>query len=360
MEKTRISKIQIFTLMSGFLFGSTVIVAPVAGAKNDAWISMIIGGTCGILLMLVYASISLFNPSKTLVDILREKFGKVPGSIIAALYVWYFIHVASLVLRDYGEFICTVAFPETPMIVVIVIFAIVLLYGVNSGIEVIGRISELLVPVIPVSVFIITFSLFTISDFTAFLPILEGGMMPVLDAAFSYVTFPFGETVAFLMVYPHLNRMEEIRRTVLTAAVILSTLGIIIFFRDISVLGSELLSRATFIPHVTSLVFPEINVDPLVDINLMIAGGIKISVCLYAASTALSQLAGIQDYSWLSGALTVFCVVLSVWQFENVLELFDWTDKIWPFYSLPFQIIIPLVLFVMSLWDRKKAANHTD
>lgn len=112
MEKARISSIQLFLLLSGFLFGSTVILAPAQGAKNDAWLAMLLGGAGGALLMWVYAAIALLNPSKTLVDILKEKLGKVAGNIFAVLYTWYFIHLASLVLRDFGEFICTATFPR--------------------------------------------------------------------------------------------------------------------------------------------------------------------------------------------------------------------------------------------------------
>ena len=73
MEKTRISSIQLFLLLTGFLFGSTVILAPAKGAKHDAWLSILLGGAGGTLLMGVYAAIASLNPSKTLVDILREK-----------------------------------------------------------------------------------------------------------------------------------------------------------------------------------------------------------------------------------------------------------------------------------------------
>lgn len=349
MEKARISSTQLFLLLSGFLFGSTVILAPARGAKNDAWLAMLLGGAGGVLLMWIYTAIALLNPSKTLVDILKEKLGKVAGNIFAVLYTWYFIHLASLVLRNFGEFICTVTFPETPMAVVIGLFALIMVYAINSGIEVIGRLSELLVPVIALIASIISLSLITVYDFTAFLPILENGIKPVLNTAFNFITFPFGETVAFLMLFPHVNKKEKLKKVVLVSAVVSTFLGIILFFRDIFVLGSDLLARSSFIPHLTSLLIPGLNVEPLVDINLLIGGGVKISVCIYAAAKALSQIAGIDDYRTLTGAISTFCVVLSIWEYENVLEMFNWTEKVWPYYSILFQIVVPLLLLLFSI-----------
>jgi len=359
MEKERISSIQLFLILSGFLFGSTVIVAPVQEAKNDTWLALIIGGTFGTLLMGVYVAIALLNPSKTLVDILKEKLGNVVGTILAVLYIWYFIHIASLVLRNFGEFVCTTTFPQTPMKVVIGIFAAVLVYVTNSGIEVLGRLSELLVPIIPFAITIITLSLITVNDFTAFLPILENGIMPVLKSAFGFITFPFGEAVAFLMLFPHLNNKEKLKKVVYISGIVINIIGITIFFRDTFVLGSGLIERATFIPHLASLLIPGLNVDPFVDINLLIGGGIKISVCIFAAARALSQIAGINDYRKLTGAITTFCVVLSIWLYENVLEMFSWVGKVWPFYCLPFQILIPLLLLLLSLKKNKTSDTKT-
>ena len=342
--------------MSGFHIGSTVILSPSAGAGRDAWMSLILGGAAGTLLMWSYAVIAKLNPSKTLVEILRERMGKIVGTILSFLYVWYFIHLASLVMRDFGEFICTTTYLETPMVVVIGLFAIVLLYTVNSGIEVMGRLSELLVPVIPIAIFIISFSLITVHDFTDILPILENGFEPVLKATFGAITFPFGEMVVFLMLFPHLNRKEKLVKVVLST--ILSTLmGLCVFFRDLFVIGGDLIKRSTFIPHLTSLLIPEFNVEPLLDINLLIGGGIKISVCVYAAAKGLCQITGSRDYKNFTRAILTFGVVLALWAFDNVLDLFDWTQKVYGLYAVPFQIIIPLLLLLLSLIRQNRPSD---
>jgi spore germination protein KB len=354
VEKARVSSIQMFMLLIGFLYGSTVILNSALGAKNDAWLAILLGGAGGALLMGVYVAIALLNSSRTLVEILRDRFGKSVGNAVSILYIWYFIHLASLVFRNFGEFIATVTFPETPMVVVVGIFAIILVYAVNSGVEVIGRLSELLVPVLPVVVLIICLSLITTHDFTAFLPMLENGMAPVLNAAFGFIAFPFGETVAFLMLFPHLNKKGSLKKIAALSVLFMVALSLLLFFMDITVLGSDLMQQATFVPHLTALLIPGMNVEPLVDINLLIGGGVKISVCIYAAARALSQVAGIGDYRKLTTAITTFCVVLSIWVYGNVLEMFSWAEKVWSYYSIPFQMVIPLLLLFLSL--RKRAA----
>ena len=354
MEKARISSTQLFLLLTGFLLGSTVILNPAIGAKNDAWLALLIGGVLGSLLLGCYVFIALLNLSKTLVEILRDRFGRFAGNAVAILYIWYFIHLASLVFRNFGEFINTATFIETPMAVVIGIFALVLAYAVNSGIEVMARVSELFVPIVPVTILVVSLSLITSHDFTAFLPFLENGISPVLKAAFGYSTFPFGETVVFLMLFPHLNKKENLKKISGFSALFMVVACLFTFFRCISVLGGDLVHRATFSPHMSALLIPGINVEPLVDSSLLISGGTKISVCIYAAVRALCQIAGIDDYRKLTTAVTAFCVILSVWIYRNILEMFNWAENVWPYYSIPFQVGIPLMLLFLSLRKRKK------
>jgi len=79
VEKAQISSIQLFLLLAGFLYGSTVIINSALGAKNDAWLAILLGGSGGALLIGVYIAVALLNPSKTLVEVLRERLGKVMG-----------------------------------------------------------------------------------------------------------------------------------------------------------------------------------------------------------------------------------------------------------------------------------------
>ncbi|MDK2835996.1 MAG: spore germination protein [Thermosediminibacterales bacterium] len=332
MENVKISGIQLFLLIIGFLFGSTSILTPVASAKNDAWLAVIIGGLGGACLVWMYVAIAVLNPSKTLVEILRNRFGKYLGNAIAILYIWYIVHFSALTFRNFGEFIVTVTYPETPMVVIIGIFAALLVYAVLF-----------------VIIIIISLSLITTHDFTAFLPLLENGIKPVLHAAFEFATFPLGEIFVFLMVFPHFNKkINNLKKIAAFSVIIFILLYLWSIFEYLFVLGKDLLYRANFVPHIIASLIPNSNLEPLIDIYLIIGGGVKISICIYAAAKALSQVFGISDYRKLVTAVTTFSVVLSVWVYENLLEMVEFAQKVWPYYSIPFQIVIPLILLLSS------------
>lgn len=345
---SKISSIQLFMLMVGFLYGSTAIMNPAVAAKKDGWIALIFGWTGGVALITLYTTIARKNSDKTLVQILIDHFGKAAGTIIAMLYFWYFLHLASLVLRNFGEFMVTTTFPETPMSVMIALFALAIVYVTRNGLEVVARLAELLVPIIPIPIILVSFSLLTSHDFTAFLPMLEKGIQPVLKAGFSVVTFPYGEAVTFLMVYPHLNKKENTRKVSYLAATVIGIFFLISTYRDLSVLGSDLLVRINYPPNITAKMIPGMNIEPVVVINLLVGGGVKTCICIYAASEVIIQILRIDKERPIITMLTVFCVVLSMWLFTNALDMMRWAGNVWQYYSIPFQIVIPAVLLVIS------------
>lgn len=352
----KISGYQLFTLLSGFMIGSALIVNAAGAAKVDAWLAFLIGLLSGTVLLMMYAAISRLNPSCTLIEILVRCFGSLFGKFIAILYIWYFIHLAALVLRNFGEFSVTTEFPETPILFVILCVACVTVYSVRSGIEVLGRMSEIFSLILGLVLTFVFFGIITKFDVSNLKPFMSQGVKPVIIAAFQVTTFPFGETVAFLMIFTHLNKQKELFKVSLFS---LGFVGILLgsaLIRNIMVLGADMVSRDVFPSHVVFRLIPGLDVDPLLDVNLTVAGIIKVGVCIYAAATGLTELLKLEDYKPFVLSLSAFTVSLSVWVYGSLLEMAKWAADVWPYYSIPFQIVIPLFLLAISL-IRKKARN---
>lgn len=349
VRDVKISSFQLSMLIIGFIFGSSAILNPSVGAGQDAWLAYLLGLSGGLLLMGIYVLIARLNPEKTLIEILRTSFGKYIGSIIAVFYIWYFIHLAVLVLRNFSEYMSISVYAETPIIFIIISYALVIAYLVKSGLEVMGRLGEIMVPLLPLMVFFLFLSLIPVYDISNFSPFLGQGIKPVLKTAFSIVTFPFGETVLFLMIFPYLNKKENIFKTAYLSILIAGLILINITVRDLMVLGPDMLFRTVFPPAISTKLIPFGNLDPLIAVNLLIGGGAKISICLYAAVTGITQLLNLKNYKlFVLPALTII-VTLSIWIYDNVLQMIYWAADIYPYYAIPFQVIIPVIILVISL-----------
>lgn len=139
MDKQTISDKQGTCLGILFIFGSTLVLGTGGNAKNDTWISVLLAILLSIPVLLMYARILYRYPGMDLYDILEEVFGKLAGKLFGLMFAWFSFHLGALVLRNFAEFMSNVGLPETPQIVPTIIFSIICVIGVKSGIETLAK-----------------------------------------------------------------------------------------------------------------------------------------------------------------------------------------------------------------------------
>ena len=357
MNDVKISGIQLSFLLIGFTFGTSAVMNSALGALQDGWLAFIIGWGAGFLLMGVYVSIYLLYPSKTLIDILTSCFGIILGKILGALYIWFFIHVGALVLRNFSQFITVALLVNTPLVFVVGIFTIVTAYAVRNGIEVMGRLAELIMPIIPIFVIYTVMFLLPQFDFENLSPFLEKGIRPVLEAAFLTSAFPFGQTVVFLMLFNQLNKGENIYKATFISIAFVGLLLLTTTLRDILVLGPEVLLRAVYPAFLSTKLIHFGDLDPIVAINLMFGVLIKVGVYFYAGAVGIAQILDLDDYKPFVFPLIGILIPLAIWDAESIFEFNRFVEEVFPYYSSVFQVIIPVIILAVAL-IKKKVLKH--
>ncbi|MCK4258527.1 MAG: GerAB/ArcD/ProY family transporter [Halanaerobiales bacterium] len=167
-------------------------------------------------------------------------------------------------------------------------------------------------------------SLIGVYDLNNLFPVLERGILPVLNAAFGIVSFSFGEVIVFLMIFPNVNNKKNIVKISYLSFLIAGGLLFMITLRNIFVLGSDLLLRGVYPSFLSTKLFPVIDIDPFVAVDLLIAGVVKISVFMYGAVVGLIQIFNLDDYKLFILPISTIIVGLSIWVFDNVFEMQNW------------------------------------
>ncbi|KPU26917.1 hypothetical protein TR13x_07850 [Caloranaerobacter sp. TR13] len=349
ISNEKISPVQLSFIIMGFIFGSSAIITPAAAACQDSWLAYIIGWAGGYILIGMYVYISILNPSKTFIEILKDTFGKYIGSIIGIFYVWYFLHLAGLVFRNLGEFMVTSIYTETPLIFIIVSIALVLIYSLKKGLEVIVKVSQITVPVmliLVISIFLLVMKHYEVKNL---LPFLEYGFSKVLKVGFSVLTFPFGETVVLLMIFPYINKQKDLFKVSYISLTVIGFILLSVVMSNLMALGADMLNRDMFPSHVTISLIPGIAVEPFISVNLLIAGSVKIVICIYAALIGITQLFDLDDYKPFIIPVVTIAIVISIWIYDSLPEMVRWAGEVYPYYVIPFQIIIPALVLVISI-----------
>lgn len=351
-------------LMAGFIVGSSILLPPGRQVGNMGWLAILLGVGEGLIFAFLYTSLMLRFPGKTMVEIVETVYGGVLGKLMAVAFIYYLFHLGSFVVRNFLDFIKLNILVETPASVILFVGLIVCGYAARSGIEVLGRCSQSLV--------IFTIILFLFSTMLLlheihpewFLPLFT---VPIKDIAFSAhaaATFPFGETVAFMMALPFINQKKETGKTFLIAFLISGSVLVVSALRSIGVMGksAEMFMYPSF--YVAKLIdvgdiFTRMEI--LVSTNFLIMGFLKISVLLYGASLGTAQIFRLSDYRPVVFPLGVLMYTVAMINFNNVTENAEFANVVYPIYSMPFILGIPLLTLVVAHirgLPKKGAASH--
>jgi spore germination protein KB len=323
---TRISNIQLFILILIFEIGSTTLFAIGIGAGKDAWMVVLLIGMLGLFLIFMYTQIAKMYPNQNFSEILQDVLGKKLTSPLLLLYCVYFYSQATYNFFEFGALIKLTTLQQTPLIVVLYIFAFVMIYILSLGFEVLARTAEVLTPY--VIIFLISIYIFTLLsgefDFTALQPVLGKGIQPVLEEAVIQIGFPFGELILFLMFWQYIENQHKIRKTALLAVGLSIVMLLLSLITMISVLGPDLTAKAE-IPLLETILAINIadiiiNLDSFAVFIMFIGGFYKTALHFWGFVLLLSWLFKRAKTKWVVSIFGLLLPIVSYIRFPTLAD----------------------------------------
>lgn len=361
MENAKISAYQLFVLLVLFELGSAILVPLAIDAKQEAWLAIIISTAVGLCLFWMYFRLYEYYPDLSPVEYVQVLLGKPIGKIVIFAYILFCLYLSARVLRDFGEMLVTVAYPETPLFIINTIMILVSIYAVRKGIETMARTGELLFLLFGF-LFISAFFLIAVAgiiDISNLRPFFENGIEPVVKTAFTQTLyFPFGEAVAFTMIFPYVNNSKGAKKAGLLAILVSGVTLAVIMAANTSVLGVELVSRSLF-PLLSTIQTIELfdfleRLDVYFMLASVIGGFFKISLFFYVSVRALAILFNEQQPLRLSYPIGLVILILSMITASNFTEHLDEGIKSTLYTHFPFQVLFPFLLFILAYVKHKK------
>ncbi|GKU23252.1 GerAB/ArcD/ProY family transporter [Clostridium folliculivorans] len=356
---TKLSNHQLFTLMFIFEIGSTTIFALGIGAKQDAWIVILIALVVGLVYMWVYTEIQNKFPDKNYVAIIKLILGNKLGVIVAIMYIVPFFRHASRNAREFGELIIITLLPEAPLLIIVFIFISTSIFIIIKGVDTMARLSEIFFYIIiffMLFIYIFTYISGNV-EFKELLPVLGEGIKPVLKELPPVIMFPFGETYVFLMYWNHAIEKNKVRKTGMKVIFFSGLLLCVSVIMDICVLGAEYTSIAT-VPFIEAMKLINIegvisNIDAIGVMLIFIGGFFKMTIYLNAINNIICIIFKIKRRNislLLLGCFQLWFVIT----FEPNYAYHKWlTNFETTYFMLIYSNVIPLfILFVY--WMKRK------
>ncbi len=352
MEKEVISQKQAIVILSAFFIGSSVILGVGTSAKQDIWIANILAMIMGGIIFIVYARIVKLFPCKGLYEIIDLLFGKVLGRIISLAFIWYAFHLGALVIRNFSEFIHTVSLSETPLSTLAFMMGLAVIWAVRGGLELIGRWISIFLPIVIIVSVVITFLSAPQMEFSFLKPILYNGWNPVLEAAYTVFAFPFAEAILFTTLMGSLTKNSSPYKVYFLSLLIGGGIIISVSLRTLLTLGIGNISILNYSAYsAVSLInignFIQ-RIEVSVSVVFIFCGFIKVCTCLFAVTKGIAAFFNIKDYHRIVAPFGLLMVIFSLTIYKNAMEMTEWAEKIYPYYAIPFQILLPLIIWITA------------
>jgi len=352
---------QIIFLMILFIFGDSAIIGLDTNVGQDAWISLLMSTVFVMPLIFLYGRIMKLYPEKNIFDIMQEVFKPFIGKILIILFVWYALHMSTIVLSIFCNFIKMTSLTATPKVVIIAAMVLIVLYVVLSSMHNMGRgvVSVLLIICITLAITLVL-SFGRVQNFENLFPIANHSFKELSAGAWKILTFPLAETVLFLGVADDIRQRKNDRpyKVYLYGILFGSLILLAVVLRNIILLGPDLMENSYFPTFKAARLVGIKNflerIEGLITYAFVIAGIAKLSICLFTAAKGMTKLFGLTNYKVLAVPLGLLIFAMCPVSTASIIEVFELL-KPYQIYAIPFQIIIPLIVWIgAEITVRKK------
>lgn len=332
---------------------------------QDSWMTIWLAWAADVILAALYAWIGLRFPGQTMVEYAATSLGRWVGRPLAFQYPLYFFLTAIMVLRAQAHLVTVLFLPGTPGVVIAASIAGVAAFAALSGLEVLGRAAEVLVPLFVIGGAAVLVLAAPRLDPQWLKPVLEQGWGRPLTGV-PYALGYLGICMMMGMFQAYQNKPEQ--------AVLAKLFGLTV--GSIVLTGSTLAVIALVGPDVAGAsLFPELAVsreisiadflERLDSIWMMIhvgAGFLTVGALLWGAALGTAQTFGLPEYRRLVVPLALLAVPLAILFFRNTAVLISFARGMYPWITIAvlLDLQVPVALVTLLRGQGRRAAGREE
>ncbi|MED1472734.1 endospore germination permease [Bacillus salipaludis] len=358
IEKGKISALQMGIMMYPTILATAILTIPALTApyaKQDLWVSPLWACPIGLLIVFVFFQLHKLYPEMNIIQYSECIMGRFFGKILGFLYLFFFLHNSSIVLREYADFIITTALPKTPIIVVIASMVLVSAFAVRGGVEVIARASLVFFPLFTFPLLIMGVLLLPDINIQNILPIFGNGITPSLKGAFFIISW-FSDLLYVSFLLPFLKDPEKGRKwggisvLAITLTMVVTSLSSVFVLGEVT--SKELYPVMNVVRYVSIGDFIE-HIESIVMAVWITGIFLKFSLFYYALVLGAAQWIRLSNYRSIVLPLGFLQVIFSIWVTPSIQQLGYFFSTIGSVYVPFIESVLPLFLLFLALIQRK-------
>ncbi|WP_127534244.1 GerAB/ArcD/ProY family transporter [Paenibacillus kobensis] len=362
MNNDKITSAQLACMLFLSILATSMLTSPSLAygiAKNDMWMTPLIGSLGGFLTVALSLALYRRYPGCTLIQYSDLILTKWLGKPISLVFLFVCLQMNANQLRQFAELMKLAFMVNTPIIIFAVSMMLVGAIVVNLGIELIGRLSLLFTPIIIIIVAVLILPLIRGMEPDQLLPFMADGAAPILRGAFALQIW-FPTYIYAAMFLPYVSDINKARRWLNWGVCWSTTIFTLSFLYIVMSMGAAsqhfsypflLLSRyvtiASFMTHL----------DALIMILWVLDVFIRTIVMYYAAVSGFSQWFQLPSYKPITLPVGLLIVLLTFWSIPDITT-YNFLAYIVLYYYTLGNICIPLLLYIIALFRSGPAQDE--
>ncbi|MFB6799606.1 GerAB/ArcD/ProY family transporter [Peribacillus butanolivorans] len=360
VKNEKISTRQFRNLVILFTIGDSILVLPSLLAfysKQDAWIACIISVGIGLLVIALYTKLGLFFPNMTFVQMNEKIFGKWIGKCTSLFFLTVTFLYTCSVMYYVGKFMTIQILPDTPIEMIHIMVAIILVMAVRLGLEVIARAAEIFLVLFIMLFIILVIFVSPQIDIKNIQPVFEIELKPLLRTVIILVVYAPVDSLVLLMIFSaSVNELKKARKAYFSGFVIGGIVIIITTLLTILVLGADQAARQAFPGYTLA---QKINVgnfvqriEAILAIMWFIPMYLKMVLFFYGSCLGISQVLGLKNYRPLTLPFGILIVILSLIIFPNIAYQQEWDVNTSVPLSITAELFLALLMLVVAIFRK--------
>ncbi|MGH4140176.1 GerAB/ArcD/ProY family transporter [Clostridium sp.] len=351
-KKNLLTPNEVTFILMGIVIDVTVagLANSVAVAKQDGWISVIIGAIYPLYVALLAIYVSGKFPKENILVLSKKYLGNTFGTILNCLFLLSFFSYFPALISIIGIIVRTDATPSlTPLKIYVVLF-ILGTYASSKGIKVIGRLCTITFWIL-IATIIPTISILKYGSFLNISPIFGTKIVNILRGGLDcFDNYALLELI--FLIYPFINDSSKIKSSVLKAVGFTTIIYVWITFISIYYMGKDIIPKTIWsFFTVTAAVKVEIITNfRYIFIYCWIIIAIKsVAIFNYVCVFILEDIKKIKSKKIIYLVMATVVIILAEIYYKDMLaivEIMKYTSPISTIYNLMYITLIASLIWI--------------
>lgn len=355
--RVSVRQVEIFLILQ--MLNSIMIFLPrITGmyVGRNGYILPILAIILGIIYIYCIDGLTKQFPGETIVDFIPKIVPKFIGYIILIIFAIKIAITTGLEIRMLGEMVSQMLLPKTPLQVIILVMLLTVAYLVKSGVEAIGRMTEVMMYFIAVPLILVFIMVIPHGDYRQLMPFFQTNIGSIGVGTF-FVSLIFGPLETMLILVGLMKKPEKAKRAMLVAVIIVGIVGAIIVLLTYIGVGFNEVQRQVW-PVLTLTQSLSLSSSMVENQEILMMIGWIFSIFIYiSAGVYFTSLIGSSSLKYKRENVFVLPLVPIIYFIaifpENLVEAYRYYSMFQRYFGIYFLLPIPLILALIARGRRR-------